>query len=421
VKENAYTSVIDSVMTPPIASAFPNHFTNFVKKLVLGGFVAVILTVPTVALAAEDLRVAGWIPWWQDTAGIKSATRHLDRLDTVYPFAFEVAPDGTLVDKANLRESQWRTFIRAARRAEVEVIPTVMWFDGPQIHAVLSDPRRRANHVAEIVRMVEQGRYDGVNIDYEKKLAETIDHFSAFLRELSVALQGRLLTCAIEARTPPQDLFRVIPNPLLYANDYREIARHCDRIELMTYDQQRADLTLNRARQGLPYMPVADDEWVKKVLDLALRDFPKDKVYLGIPTYGRVWDVTVAPQWYRDYTLVATPNVPRLRELAQEYRVRIGRSVGGDAVISYFPKGSPHESLARQSTPRGTPRGYESAAKALAHANRTGREVTVRFASFSDATTAERRLKIAQDAGVAGVAFFKIDGEEDQKIWPLLK
>jgi spore germination protein YaaH len=381
-------------------------------------------TLPRGAEAAgssDDLQVAGWIPWWQDTRGIRSATRHLDHIDTIYPFAFEVTPDGALVDKANLREAQWRTFIRAARRAEVEIIPTVMWFDGPQIHAVLSDPKRRSAHIARIVEMVERGDYDGVNIDYEKKLPETINHFSSFLAELKGALGNRILTCAIEARTPPEDLYRVVPNPLLYANDYRAIAEHCDRIELMTYDQQRADLTLNRQRQGLPYMPVADDAWVRKVLTLALQDFPKDRVYLGIPTYGRVWDVTVAPEWYRDYDLVATLNVPRLRELSREYRVRIGRSAGGDAVMSYFPKESPQAALNRLTTPRGTPRGYEAAAKALAHANQTGTEVNVRFASFSDADTAARRLRIAEEFGVAGVAFFKIDGEEDQKIWNLFK
>jgi len=405
---------------------FKQFFFGKLTRVFLCAFFMWGLTVwvpPGVAEATSsgDLRVAGWIPWWQDTRGIRSATRHLDVIDTVYPFAFEVTPDGQLVDKANLREPQWRTFIRAARRAEVEVIPTVMWFDGPQIHAVLSDPQRRKAHITTIVEMVERGKYDGVNIDYEKKLAETIDHFSNFLAELKQALEGRILTCAIEARTPPQDLYRVVPSPLLYANDYQAIGEHCDRIELMTYDQQRADLTLNRTRQGLPYMPVADDEWVRKVVALALQDFPKNRVYLGIPTYGRVWDVTVAPEWYRDYKLVATLNIPRFRELAREYRVRIGRSVGGDAVMSYFPKDSERRPLSRSASPRGTPRGYEAAAAALAHANRTNSEVNVRFASFSDAETASRRLRLAEEFDLAGVAFFKIDGEEDQKIWPLLK
>jgi spore germination protein YaaH len=372
--------------------------------------------------ASSDLEVAGWIPWWQDTAGIKSATKHIDTLDTIYPFAFEVTAQGNLVDKAGLHDRGWRSLIRLADKKGVAVIPSVMWFDGEQIHTVLRDRRLRDAHIKEIVTMVEKGRYDGVNIDYEGKKPDTIDHFSHFLKDLKHALGSeRLLTCAIEARTPPADLYTTVPNPLQYANDYKAIAEHCDRIELMTYDQQRADLTLNKTRQGLPYMPVADDVWVEKVVDLALEDFAEDQVYLGIPTYGRVWDVTVAPEWYRDYKLAGTLNLPRFKELAKEYRIKAGRSVGGDAVVSYFPKGSPFEMLNKSPTPKGTPRGYEAAAKALAHATRTGEEVIVRFGSYSDATTAAGRLDIAVAHNLRGVAFFKIDGEEDQKIWSLLK
>jgi spore germination protein YaaH len=370
---------------------------------------------------AASPAVAGWIPWWQDSKGLVSATKHLALLDTVYPFVFEVTASGELVDKANLSERQWQVFFKSARRERVAIIPTVMWFDGAAIHTVLSDKRKRQAHVTAIVSMAEQGKYDGVNIDYEQKLPETIDYFSEFLKELEMALGKRLLTCAIEARTPPQDLYTQIPNPLRYANDYKAIGRYCDRIELMTYDQQRADLTLNRVRQGLPYAPVADDEWVKKVLELALRDFPKEKVYLGVPTYGRVWDVYVEPDWYRDYSLAATLNVPRLRELQKTYRVTVGRSIGGDAVMSYFPKDSIHASLAKVRAPKRTPKGYEAAAVALAQANKTGQPVTVRFASFSDAETAMRRLALARRYNIAGVAFFKIDGEEDPDIWRHLR
>lgn len=369
--------------------------------------------------ATGDVEVAGWIPWWQDTMGLKSATKQIKKLDTVYPFAFEVTADGKLVDKADLSEKQWRDFIALADKNNVEIIPSVMWFDGEQIDSVLSDKKKRDAHISAIVSMVVKGRYDGVNIDYEGKKTSTIDDFSQFLEDLNKKLGRKLLTCAIEARTPPKDLYVNVPNPVRYANDYAEIAKHCDRIELMTYDQQRADLTLNKKRQGVPYAPVADDEWVEKVVDLALEDFDEDKVLLGIPTYGRAWDITVAPDWYRNYTSVAALNHPRLLELAEEYGIKEGRSVGGDAVISYFPKGSPYELLRVLPVPKGTPVGYESAAQALLYATLSGREATVRFASYSDATTAKERIEMAEDYDLRGVAFFKIDGEEDQKIWSL--
>ena len=244
-------------------------------------------------------------------------TKNIEKLDTVYPFVYEVEGiDAKITDKAKLSEKQWRDFIKLAKKNKVEVIPTIAWFDGIQIDYILSDKKRRDAHIKEIVKIVKKGKFDGINIDYEQKEAKTINHFSTFLKDLNKALGSKLVTCAIEARTPAKDLYKVVPNPLTYANDYEKIGEYCDRIELMTYDQQRADLTLNEKRSGMPYAPVSDKEWVEKVVDLAIKDFPKDKVLVGIPTYGRAWDVTIAPKWYRDYTRVASLNHPRIQELS---------------------------------------------------------------------------------------------------------
>ncbi len=380
-----------------------------------------VLFVATPAEAATnytyDGEVGGWIPWWSDTAGIKSATKNIKDLDTVYPFVYEVDAAGSIIDKANLSESQWKKFFSTARKNKVEIIPTVAWFDGDAIHTILSDDDLREEQVEKIGEIVRKGKYDGINIDYEGKNSDTIDYYSKFLAELNKELGSKFLTCTVEARTPAEDLYTTVPNPLKYANDYKEIAKHCDRIELMTYDQQRADLTLNKKRQGYPYAPVADNEWVEKVVDLALEDFPESKTYLGIATYGRAWDVTVAPDWFEEYTRVATLNPPRIEELSKIYKTPIGKSAGGEAVMSYFPEDSPFKILNQLPTPAGTPVGMEAAAKALMFSNATKMETKVRFITYGDDFSASEKLKIAEEKDLAGAVLFKIDGEEDQDIW----
>jgi spore germination protein YaaH len=381
---------------------------------------AVVTLAPHAAAAASySGEVAGWIPWWTDTAGIKSATKQIDNLDTVYPFVYEIDATGKIVDKADLSEEQWEDFLDLADDEHVEVIPTIAWFDGAQIQATLSDTKKRTALVAAIDKLVDENDFDGINIDFEQKEAKTIDHFSHFLKDLNKKLGRDLLTCAIEARTPPEDLYKVVPKPLTYANDYEEINTYCDRIELMTYDQQRADLTLNEERKGLPYVPVADTEWVEKVVELALEDFDEEKVLLGAATYGRAWDITVAPEWYKSYAQVAALNYPRITELSKIYKSPIGRSIGDEGVISYFPEDSPYKVFNALPTPAGTPKGYEAAAKALLVANSTKMEIPVRFVSFSDAVSIQKKLDLVKEHDLRGVTIFKIDGEEDQAIWKL--
>jgi len=398
-------------------------------------FILLIVIMMTFGLTDAQARtyqpeVAGWVPWWSAEKGIEDAEDHLEKgiedaedhlsdIDILYPFVFEVSSDGELIDKGDIESRDWQNLFKKARRKDIEIIPTVMWFDGDEIHEVLSDKKKRKAHIEEIVDMVDDGRFDGVNIDYEDKNAETIDYFSDFLEELEDELGRDDLTCTIEARTPPASRWKEIPSVITWANDYKAMNTHCDWVEIMAYDQQRADLKLNDERRGVPYMPVADVDWVDKVLDYALEDIDEDKILLGIPTYGRAWDITVAPDWYRDYKSVEAINHVSAVKVAKKYDVEIGRTEGGEAVISYFPEDSIYKVFNALDAPKGTSKGFEAAAKALMVANYTGLEIPVRFITWSDAEAIEDKLDLAKKYDLRGVAVFKFDGEEDEDMWDL--
>jgi len=391
---------------------------GLLRQLYVGIIILGFFFVPAVAQGSSQ-EVGVWIPWWTEEAGAKSALKNIKDIDIIYPFVYEVNSDGTLRNRVDFYDKHWDSLISKANKSRVDVIPTIAWFNGEEIHSVLSSDSKRKKHTEDIVKMVKKYDFDGVNIDYESKKGETIDDFSLFLKDLNKALGRKSLTCTVEARTPPDSRWKDVPKVIEYANDYVEINKHCDWIEIMAYDQQRADLKLNEKRRGVPYMPVADTEWVEKVVELALEDFDNDKVLLGVATYGRAWDVTVAPDWYRDYKQVAAVNHPRILELSKKYNSPIGRSAGGEAVISYFPEDSVWKILNGLPTPAGTPKGYEAAAKALMVANYAKVEVPVRFISWSDAKAIEEKMDLVDKYDLKGVAVFKVDGEEDMDIWKL--
>lgn len=370
--------------------------------------------------ADDDLEYSGWIPWWQADEGIESAADRLRDLSTIYPFVYEVAADGSLVAKSDLDDDEWEDLIEDAHDRDVEILPTVAWFDGAAIHAVLSDDDGREEHIEEIVEMVEDGDFDGVNIDYESKLAETKEYFSEFLEELKDELGRATLTCTIEARTPPSSVYRDVPANIERANDYDAMAEHCDSVEIMAYDQQRIDWRLNDAKSGEPYIPVADVDWVEKVVVETLKDIPADQITLGVPTYGRHWTIQVAPNWYKEYSSIGAVNVPDAEAIAEEHDVEPGRNRAGELSFTYFPETSVFRVLEALPVPDDTPEWNKAAAQALLFATHTGMTVPVNVVWYSDAEAIEDKIDLAKEYALRGVALFKIDGEEDEDVWDLI-
>jgi spore germination protein YaaH len=374
-------------------------------------------TFPMPARAAE-VEVSGWIPYWAVSGGVKDAARHLDVLTAFHPFGFSVMKDGTLKDLAGMSKSVWTRLVRNAQSDDVLVIPTVMWSDTANIQTILSDKKLRAAHIQAIVDMRSKGKYDGVDIDYEGKLAKTAPYYSAFLKELKAALGSNvLLSCTIEARTPPDSLYVTVPKTLEYANDYKVINTYCDRVNIMTYDQQRADLKLNSARAGAPYYPIADTEWVRKVITLASKSIDKKKLHLGVATYGREVEVTVSPNWFQAYKQISSVSDDYARDTADKYDVEPVRNAAGELSYSYVSSKSTKKLLASVSLSRKEAEGDEVAARALAYANKTGKTVIIRTVWWSDAEAIAKKVALAKELGVAGIAIFKIDGKEDSDMW----
>ena len=168
-----------------------NRTVLSLSKLSAAGMLALIIFTTGISganAASNQTEITGWVPYWATAKGTADAQSHISQLTEINPFGYSVKTDGTLADTANIANSAWQSLFQAARAKGVKVVPTIMWSDTPNIYAVLSNPALRANHIQSIVQAVQQNGFDGVDIDYEGKTAETRDGYSAFLTELSAAL-----------------------------------------------------------------------------------------------------------------------------------------------------------------------------------------------------------------------------------------
>lgn len=392
------------------------------KQLLLSSLLLLtLISLPTPTSAqTADLEVSGWIPYWREREGTRDARNHLKELDEINPFAYAVKQDGTLNDLMQINKSPWTRLIKDARAKKVRVVPTVMWSDSLNIDRVLRDSELRKKHIKSIVDVVKKGKFDGIDIDYEGKMAQSKIPFSLFLVELKVALGNKHLSCTIEARTPPESLYST-PRDIQYVNDFAIIGQVCDRVKIMAYDQQRADIKLNAQHSAVPYAPVADVDWVRKVMTLTAETIPKSKLVVGIPTYGYEFEIIANPGRYGGYAKVWALNPQYGEDTAKKYKTDIGRSEADEPFFTYRPSGTNPQLPADLNIPRNTPKYLETAVKAMTYANNTGQLVPFYLVTWSDAEAIKTKINLAQELGLRGVAIFKIDGAEDREIWDLLR
>ncbi len=368
--------------------------------------------------STSALEISGWVPYWRTATGTADTIAHLKDVTEVNPFVYTIKSDGTLLDNGAMNQDPWQSFVVAAHAQNVRVIPTVMTSNGTLVHELLSDPLKRELLATRISLMVIAGNYDGVDIDFEGKKAETRDGFSAFLKSLSEKLPNKWLSCTIETRIPAEDRYygtTIPPDYGQFSNDLVQINKYCDQVKIMTYDQQRIDLKLaaDVESTGELHAPVADPRWVEKVVNLMSKDIDKSKIMIGVPTYGYEYAVTAyaGPQYV--YDILWTFNPGYATPIAQQQGITPTRNSSGELFFTY---------ITNVTTPplSGGTSAMLAAAAASTFAQQNNSNTTFRMLTWPDAQSLQQKIDLAKRLGVRGVAIFKWDGGQDPAMWNVI-
>ena len=380
--------------------------------------------------SAAAFEYSGWLPYWKEASSTRDALAHIDQLHEVNPFVYVVQNDGTIADRAGIADEPWRSLITVAKAKKVRVIPTIMSSDTAMLHAILSNTKRRIQLEDDITALVRREGFDGIDIDFEGKSAADKQYFSTFLRGLYQRMGNKWVMCTIESRTPIADRYFGVTPPKdagLYANDFVQINKYCDRVRFMTYDQQTIDLKLAAAAasNNQLYAPVADTAWVEKAIRVAMQTIPKHKIILGVATYGYEWDVTAYADGYQ-YDLLWSFGPGYATPIAAQYGVTPVRQASGEIGFSYVPAagiGAAPQGYVDLSAhaPSGTSSADQSAAGALAAAQANNTHSTFRYMVWQDAQAIGDKIALAKRLGIRGIAAFRLDGGEDPLMWQYFK
>ena|GEM_PF-144985 len=226
-----------------------------------------------------------------DPTSYGSLLRGKGVLDSMAAFLHPVGTDGRVSGTASKRA------VEAAKAAGIQALALVhnmgpSGFDAKRASALLQNTNSREAAIRDILSILEQGGYDGVNIDLENVRPSERDKLTAFMQELAQKLKprGYLVTMSVPAKTADHS-----GADWVGAFDYYALGRVCDRVMLMTYDEHSWT-----SGPG----PVASYNWVEKVVRYAITQMPRSKILLGIPAYGYDWNLQTGKVTALSYTQV---------------------------------------------------------------------------------------------------------------------
>lgn len=200
-------------------------------------------------------------------------------LSYLYVFSYGFTAQGELIPPA--LDDTW--MIESALSYQTAPILTLTPFgpDGKFNNFLISqavnnlETRRRLKD--NIVAVITEKGYQGLDIDFEYILSQDRDAFTDFVEYMreSVNGLGYPTSVALAPKTSAEQ------TGLLYeGKDYEGLGKAADYVLLMTYEW------------GYTYGPpmaVAPINKVREVLDYAITVIPPEKIHLGIPNYGYDW------------------------------------------------------------------------------------------------------------------------------------
>ncbi len=150
-------------------------------------------------------------------------------------------------------------------------------FNNNLISDIVQNPVARDNLINNLLVVMDEKNFEGLDIDFEFIKAEDRDLFTEFVRVCTEKMHeaGYQVSVALAPKTSATQ------RGLLYeGKDYRALGAIADHVLVMTYEW------------GYTYGPpmaVAPLNQVQRVIEYAVTEIPPEKISMGIPNYGYDW------------------------------------------------------------------------------------------------------------------------------------
>lgn len=253
-------------------------------------------------------------------------------------------------------------YVAAAHERGIQVWGLVNDFSGAvDKYALLSNTETRRKLIANLMATALEYDLDGINIDFEKIDSTAGQHFIQFIRELSVECRREGLVLSVDNYSPTGGW------SWYYLREQGVVA---DYVIMMGYDEHWAGGTPG-STASLPF--------TEETLDLALAKVPAEKLIHGIPFYTRVWGEEAGVNVSSTaVSMVTAKNLLEEHDADIQWLDREGQYFG-----EYYSDGVMYRIW------------------------------------LEDIASLRLKLEVVSEAGVAGVACWKL-GLENPDVWPVI-
>lgn len=394
--------------------------------LLSAALVATTLVIPATADAdgAPPKRiVSGWIPYWMTSQarpeGVNSAVQNADLFTDVSPFWFSATskPGGGIQLKFNpnftnsAANAAWA--MGQLKGAGLTVLPSIADGSGKgQMAAALADPAQRTAHVNDIVNLVQNSGYDGIDLDYEQfafndgsaSWAATQPNWTAFVQELGGALRARGKLLAVTIPPPCSTGGTCGPRSGYWVYNIAGIAPSVDRIRIMAYDYHVNAIG-----------PIAPMPWVRAIVQYTASIMDPARLQIGVPTYGRAW--TLKTPSGGDQTTGVCP-----AKSSSAYKTLTGRSSinAADIPALLASVGVPDTAVQWSATDQENWVSYDKKLQWTDAAGTAQTCVAKRVLWFVGPQAVLVRTQLVGEFGLSAAAYWTVGGENAAQ-WPLIR
>jgi cellulose synthase/poly-beta-1,6-N-acetylglucosamine synthase-like glycosyltransferase/spore germination protein YaaH/peptidoglycan/xylan/chitin deacetylase (PgdA/CDA1 family) len=212
------------------------------------------------------IRAAFYVAW--DPQSFYSLEKNISKLNLVIPEWFFIDPAAdtiyTNIDKRALN---------LMKAAGVEIMPILSnnyksVFHGESVHRIITNPFKKQRLINDLVRLLKQYNFAGVNIDLEELEETTDESLVSFQKEIYEKLHAQNLLVT-------QDII-----PFNEDYNFKALAQYNDYLILMAYDEHHTE-----SGPG----PISSQRWIQAALDKMGNQVPGEKIILGMAGYGYDW------------------------------------------------------------------------------------------------------------------------------------